>query len=366
MLYNVKAKESKRVELKRILRLRLQEKYGLCPQDYICDRLEEEWRAAESLGLLEHIFVLEKLVGWLNKKQYPYWLRGAAGSSLLLYLLGITRSNPLPPHYYCPCCKNVLWMVGCKDGFDLVDTQLCKDKTVMVNDGHDLPWQNIWGVKKGYLEIDLPKQLYGFISRYYSIYYGQQKYKDIDILDPTGEKMVRSAKLRICCILDLEYERDVLKEYLGLAPEKQSWFAFWKFVGKEIEPDRAINFPCKTFSDILALKGLSLSEGAWDREAKAMLTSGKYQPSDLIAFREDVFYFLRKAGFTEAKAWLATKNVITGYGLRSITEEITTASESWKLERCQKILYLFSKATLVEYMLFKLHMLELSGKSKLG
>ena len=76
-------------------------------------------------------------------------------------------------------------MVGCKDGFDLVDTQLCKDKTVMVNDGHDLPWQGIWGVKKGYSEIDLPKQLYGPISSYYSIYDGQQKYKDIDILDPT-------------------------------------------------------------------------------------------------------------------------------------------------------------------------------------
>ena len=107
-------------------------------------------------------------------------------------------------------------MVGCKDGFDLNDTQLCKDKTVMINDGHDLPWQSIWSVKKGYLEIDMPKHLYGLLSRYYSIYYGRQKYKDIDIVNPEGEKIVSSAKLRICCILDLEYEKAVLEEYMEL------------------------------------------------------------------------------------------------------------------------------------------------------
>ena len=364
MLFSVVTKESKKVKLKRILRMRMQEKYGLCPEDYICDRLEEEWRAVESLGLLEHVWVLEKLVQWLKKKQYPFWLRGTACSSLILYLLGITRANPLPPHYYCPYCKNILWMIGCKDGFDLSDAQLCKDKTAMINDGHDLPWQSVWGVKKGYLEIDMPKQLYGIISRYYSIHYSRQKYKDIDILNPAGEKTVRSAKLRICCILDLDYERAVLEEYMELAPEKQTCFAFWEFVSKEIEPERAIRFPCKIFSDILALKGLSLSEGAWDREAKAMLTSGKYKPADLIAFREDVYYFLRNAGFGETKAWLEMRNVMNGYGLSSIREEMLSASDSWKLERCQKIKYLFAKATLVEYMLFKLHMLEMYGKCK--
>ena len=364
MLFSVVTKESKKVKLKRILRMRMQEKYGLCPEDYICDRLEEEWRAVESLGLLEHVWVLEKLVQWLKKKQYPFWLRGTACSSLILYLLGITRANPLPPHYYCPYCKNILWMIGCKDGFDLSDAQLCKDKTAMINDGHDLPWQSVWGVKKGYLEIDMPKQLYGIISRYYSIHYSRQKYKDIDILNPAGEKTVRSAKLRICCILDLDYERAVLEEYTELAPEKQTCFAFWEFVSKEIEPERAIRFPCKIFSDILALKGLSLSEGAWDREAKAMLTSGKYKPADLIAFREDVYYFLRNAGFGAPKAWLETRNVMNGYGLSSIREEMLSASDSWKLERCQKIKYLFAKATLVEYMLFKLHMLEMYGKCK--
>ena len=42
MLLRVVNKESKKVELRRILRMRLQEKYGLCPDNYICDRLEEE------------------------------------------------------------------------------------------------------------------------------------------------------------------------------------------------------------------------------------------------------------------------------------------------------------------------------------
>ena len=52
MLFRVANKENKKVELRRILRMRMQEKYGLCPEDYIGNRLEEEWRAVERLGLL--------------------------------------------------------------------------------------------------------------------------------------------------------------------------------------------------------------------------------------------------------------------------------------------------------------------------
>ena len=212
VFYSITKKDNKRLELKRILRMRLQEKYGLYTEDYIAERLEEEWRAVERLGLLEHVWLLEKLVQWLNKNQYPYWLRGTAGASLMLYLLGITRSNPLPPHYYCPSCRKVMWMMGCKDGFDLVDSQICKDKKLMLGDGHDLPWQNIWGVRKGYLEIDLPKQLYPLISRYYSIHYGRKKYL-------TNQKG-RAEILPFYMIYLFFYENDLRK--LGL--KKKSLF----------------------------------------------------------------------------------------------------------------------------------------------
>lgn len=359
MLFNATQKANKRLELKRILRVKLQEKYGLRPEAYISERLEDEWRAVEKLGLVDHILLLVRLVRWLKKKQYPYWMRGTASSSLMLYLLGVTRSNPLPAHYYCPTCKKVMWMVGCKDGFDLTDTQLCQDKTVMLNDGHDLPWQNAWGVRKGYLEIDLPKKLQRLISRYYNIYYGRQKYKDIDVVNEKGEKQVRSAKLRICCYFDFEYEKELVKEFVENSPDQQSMFSFWEFVSKEIEPQRSIRFSCQSFSDLLALKGLVLGEGAWDKAAKEMLLSARYTPADLIAFKEDIFYYLREHGFSENDAWIGTKNILSGYGLRNAEEGMDTAPDGWKLERCRRIRYLFSKATLVEYMLFKLQILEL-------
>ena len=75
-----------------------------------------------------------------------------------------------------------------------------------------------------------------------------------------------------------------------------------------------------------------------------------------------MYHIFRNAGFGETKAWAETRNVMNGYGLSSIREEMISASDSWKLGRCQRIRYLFPKATLVEYMLFKLHMLELYGK----
>ena len=86
---------------------KLQEKYGENPDSLITQRFEEEWNAVKLSDMIFDIAALYEIALWLKQNNYPYWLRGTAGSSFLLYLLGITQGNPLPSHCYCPKCKTV-------------------------------------------------------------------------------------------------------------------------------------------------------------------------------------------------------------------------------------------------------------------
>ena len=96
------------------------EKYGETLPDEAAKRLETELdiirerNAAGTFALGEKVAVLNSEKGWC------FGTRGAVGSSFAAYLLGITKVNPLPPHYYCSCCKKIAF-VGEKreSGFDL-------------------------------------------------------------------------------------------------------------------------------------------------------------------------------------------------------------------------------------------------------
>ena len=101
----------------------LHEKYGDNPDGQIVKRIEEEWDAMKRCNVVAESAVLYELTTWLKKNGYPYFL-GDAGSSFILYLLSITRGNPLQPHHYCPECKQVWWRSG-KDGFDLPQNECC-------------------------------------------------------------------------------------------------------------------------------------------------------------------------------------------------------------------------------------------------
>lgn len=351
MAVNLLKKDNNRMMLRHIIRQSMAEKYGLMPEQLISERISREWQAMEQLAMVEHVLLLYRFKQWLDKKHKPYWLKGAGSSSLILYILGIARTNPLPAHYYCPVCRKVEWIDGARDGFDVTDERVCECGTVMTSDGHNLPWQNTWGGPKGYLEFNLPSGITGLITRYYNIFYGWRNYRDIDVLNGEGKKAVRSAKLRFCFTIDERYLGMLLGDFAQRPKELKSRLEFFRLISDELEEQRAIRFAATTFSDILALKGLSMGAGTWDREAKNMLLSGSFTPKDLLAFREDVFSYFLEHSYTEDEAWLALRDVYLGRGVRNIKEGMAEAYDSWKLERCRKINYISSKCAMIEYML---------------
>ena len=94
-------------------------------------RLDEEWREVKRNGNLPDVAVLHELAAWMKREGRPHWLPGSAGASFLLYLLGVTRGDPLLP------CRA---MDGLGEG-----------------GGHGIPWRVLWpDGRPSWFEVRLP------------------------------------------------------------------------------------------------------------------------------------------------------------------------------------------------------------------
>lgn len=110
---------------------RLREKYPGAPPPFVTGRLERE--LAQTGG--EAPRLLAEALGALQELECPFYLLGESAASLTAWLLGLSSSNPLPPHYYCPDCGRVEPADGVSDGFDLPDRP-CACGGRMSGDGH--------------------------------------------------------------------------------------------------------------------------------------------------------------------------------------------------------------------------------------
>ena len=363
------------IELRRILDAKVSEKYGDIPDEIIRARIDQEWHAIERSDMIADVAAMYEIVQWLRHNHYPYWMRGAAGSSLILYLLGITSGNPLPPHLYCSDSKSVEFLPDYRDGFD-IRTEQTGNCSKHAGDGHNIPWQTLWGYGdyQATLDIDLPKELYECFKTLLKEHWLTALDSENIPNNPYEGKIdcIKLSQLSFMFVLDTNdispafYEKEFTSEDWMYITERWRELIQYEDEGEserereseresERERERERELPTPTyFCDIVALSGLLHSAGAWDDDTEYMVFALGYSPSNMIAFRDDVYSYFLDHGFIEKDAWHGMNHVRKGLDLPVITNEMVNARDMWVLGRCHTIKYLFPKAHAVEHILFKL------------
>ncbi|NLK43672.1 MAG: hypothetical protein GX300_04680 [Tissierellia bacterium] len=318
-------------------------KYGLFPQNHITFLLEEELEFVDKNNRIEEVIILYDFIKWLKKEEIPYWLRGAAGSSLLFYILGITRGNPLPAHSFCPKCKSMDWLDhDYYSGFDVKEDLRCKkDGYLLLTDGHNIPWESFWSYEGNEIvfTIDLPIDSYQKIKGFWESYQAEILKEDILVI----RKEFKGLRfLNIDCIFTIEkVNQDFYKTNLDIVEAIKNFD-----LGDLPKPHN--------FSDLLHGLGLKFSTGAWTDKTKFMIENLGMNLSDMVAFREDVFFFISGKFAYMEDAWLETRNFNKGKKSWRDIGEINLAVDKWKLAIIEDILYLFPKAHCMEYLIFSI------------
>jgi len=120
--------------------------YGINTHSVVKQRLEWELNAICENKYATQYIIAKAIVDRSESLGYIVGSRGMIGSSLVAYLMGITETNPLPPHYNCPDCDFVEFVEDVFCGVDLMGKTCPKCGAELGHDGYNLPVEMFLGI----------------------------------------------------------------------------------------------------------------------------------------------------------------------------------------------------------------------------
>lgn len=125
---------------------RLAEEYSAGVPREVRARYEKELTFLEGSKYVEYFGLYQLLARTAHENGFPIYGRGTLMGSLLYFLLGHGRFNPMPAHYYCPCCGHCEFVREHSFGVDLPEKTCPKCGRKIYADGYDLPVESVWGI----------------------------------------------------------------------------------------------------------------------------------------------------------------------------------------------------------------------------
>ncbi len=397
-------------ELVKICEAGMKKRFGDKPDPEVKKRLKRELDAICQNGHAGIFMMWRMIVRKSLEEGYPVGIRGAAGSSLVAYLCGITEINPLPPEFggyhipvevfmglnldrepdidinFSPAIKETLQNyvkdlpgVGevCHAG--TIGTMFIRDAETRIEKYHE---------KKGekYPDKETKKHLLGLLS---GVKKGNGIHPGGVIVCPVNEELVSFTPLghpyfgeKITTNFDYHDIEDNLLKLDILGHDKYELLHFLQentgvSIGDiPLDDKRTLAMICdsdktviedlpefgseyvrrvisetapETFEDLIKISGIIHSTNVWDGNQDELVRNKTIRLSDCITSRDDIMIYLMEHGIDIKFAYQIMESVRKGHGLREGQKKLMTDAgvPDWYIRVCEKIKYLFPKAHVV-------------------
>ena len=174
------------------------------------ERLDTELTSIIENDFASYYYLAYRFVSNAKKEGHIVNSRGASGSSLTAYLLGITNTNPLKPHYHCPNCNYTEFETSgsYNSGFDLPVSTCPKCNAITERDGHDIPFECFAGLyknKEPYFDLNISESGKDSFYKYAKKLFGEDQVYKAGTIRTYGEKSALDIAREICEGKNIEY-----------------------------------------------------------------------------------------------------------------------------------------------------------------
>lgn len=108
-----------------------------------------------------------------------------------------------------------------------------------------------------------------------------------------------------------------------------------------------------SFADLVRISGFSHGENVWNNNARDFIKSGQAKLEEAISARDDIMNYLIAKGVEAKIAFKVMESVRKGKGITEEEENSMKKNkvQSWYIESCKRIKYLFPRAHAVAYVM---------------